>query len=300
MLNTIRDLINQKREFMESAAILYEDMTEINLDDNQLFSEAEDDEEDLSEDDADGEEDDDDDEEDETPEGEENEMDGIMNSPLDVDAVGGEEQLPAPAEIPAQDDIDLMDVTVDLRSNTVTDVLPVPPMNASDALTDDVMSVKISSGFGDDDATGSEAEGDEDLAVESADLDLMNLVITEGDSECKSDSDCKDDEKEEKEEKKKEKKEKMEESTNELDDIFNEAITLGDDAGGEEGAEEPAAEEGGGEENVTDAVMDKVEEVDEEIPDQEKTVLSNELMGKLAKIQKDIIGITEDIRKAIV
>lgn len=48
-----------------------------------------------------------------------------------------------------QDIDDLLQVTVDLRSNTVTDTLPVPPANAADAVpSDDLMSMRVDSGFG--------------------------------------------------------------------------------------------------------------------------------------------------------
>ena len=44
-------------------------------------------------------------------------------------------------------DDDLLSVTIDLKSNTMTDVLPVPPDNAGEAVNDDILSTRVDSGF---------------------------------------------------------------------------------------------------------------------------------------------------------
>lgn len=44
-------------------------------------------------------------------------------------------------------DDDLLSVTIDLKSNTMTDVLPVPPDNAGEAISDDILSTRVDSGF---------------------------------------------------------------------------------------------------------------------------------------------------------
>lgn len=44
-------------------------------------------------------------------------------------------------------DDDLLSVTIDLKSNTITDVLPVPPDNAGEAVNDDILSTRVDSGF---------------------------------------------------------------------------------------------------------------------------------------------------------
>ena len=42
---------------------------------------------------------------------------------------------------------DLLSVTIDLKSNTMTDVLPIPPDNAGEAVNDDILSTRVDSGF---------------------------------------------------------------------------------------------------------------------------------------------------------
>lgn len=44
-------------------------------------------------------------------------------------------------------DDDILSVTIDLKSNTMTDVLPIPPDNAGEAVNDDILSTRVDSGF---------------------------------------------------------------------------------------------------------------------------------------------------------
>lgn len=77
--------------------------------------------------------------------------DDILDSPIDdgssddfdnLSLVG--RQTGEPIELT---DDDLLSVTIDLKSNTITDVLPVPPDNAGEAVNDDILSTRVDSGF---------------------------------------------------------------------------------------------------------------------------------------------------------
>lgn len=147
MLNNIKQLINSKKAYMEAAEIILED-TE--LDDSIILNEEpeevplpknmEDEEEkegeDLSLDDADA-----------------KDGDGDAAS----DEIGSDEgnELPAPAtptgEPVSDDSVDIMTAEIDLTTNTPTNILPVPPTGAIDAIDgDDLMGQAVDSGFGDD------------------------------------------------------------------------------------------------------------------------------------------------------
>ena len=166
MLKIIKDMINRKQEFLESARLIYEDVMEEGLNDFIILGETS--EEDIEEDSSDSEEIDVTDKEedssdmdldtislsDEEPEVPEEPMgmddansseDDLLSTPLNDD-------LPMPigrqTGEPLNDDIDdLMYVTIDLKSNTMSDVLPVPPSNASEALNLDNIEMNVDSGF---------------------------------------------------------------------------------------------------------------------------------------------------------
>ncbi len=91
--------------------------------------------------------------------------DDIADQPIDDptppeggDGSGGEEPMPLPGDDlpepvgkqtgePAQDD-NIVDVNVDLQSNTIRDVLPVPPAGAGEAIDGDEMQSHVDPGFG--------------------------------------------------------------------------------------------------------------------------------------------------------
>lgn len=158
MFETIRAMVNQKETFSETASLLTEEAAELSV--NRLFFEAKDDLFNLDDDDeaTGGERDPEDDEpeEDEIP-GKADDLMSVRFSPATKDD--------APDQ--ATDDADLMSVTIDLRSNTNTDVLPVPPLNAGDAVQGDMMSTRIEDGF----AESGEPEVDDDV------IDMMTEAI---------------------------------------------------------------------------------------------------------------------------
>ena len=108
--------------------------------------------------------------------------DDILDAPIDdgssddfdnINLVG--RQTGEPIEL---SDDDILSVTIDLKSNTVTDVLPVPPDNAGEAISDDVLSTRVDSGFEDDSSYKGEStsflegislSGGDDAANDSAD-----------------------------------------------------------------------------------------------------------------------------------
>ncbi len=166
MLKIIKDMINRKQEFLESARLIYEDVMEEGLNDFIILGETS--EEDIEEDSSDSEEIDVTDKEedssdmdldtislsDEEPEVPEEPMgmDDANSSEDDVLSTPLNDDLPMPigrqTGEPLNDDIDdLMYVTINLQSNTMSDVLPVPPSNASEALNLDNIEMNVDSGF---------------------------------------------------------------------------------------------------------------------------------------------------------
>lgn len=156
-------MINRKQEFLESARIIYEDVMEEGLNDFIILGETFSDdvkELDVHEDDKSNPNEDnmsdmdlnnmpmsdaDEDEESEEPEEEPNFGHDLLSEPMNDD-------LPTPigrqTGEPLNDDIDdLMYVTLDLKSNTMSDILPVPPNNANEALSIDDIKINVDSGF---------------------------------------------------------------------------------------------------------------------------------------------------------
>ena len=191
MLNGIKAMINEKKEFTEAADLLLEETSLIGkLDDSIVLGEAvddepeekpEQDEEKKEEPEATGEENDD--------EGEEpKEVEDIENAPIEDEpvAAGSNENdiLNAPIDgsdetpmnLPGDDlptpvgkqtgepieDADILSTEIDLGSNTMKDVLPVPPGNAPEAVNDDVLNQRIDDGFGGGEEPGPSTEENPD------------------------------------------------------------------------------------------------------------------------------------------
>lgn len=81
----------------------------------------------------------------------ENSEDDLLDSPVEdspssdftnTDLIG--KQTNEPVEL---GDDDILSVTIDLKSNTMTDILPIPPDNAGEAVNDDILSTRVDSGF---------------------------------------------------------------------------------------------------------------------------------------------------------
>lgn len=349
MLNTIKTLIQEKTKFLEAADVIFEDVSNLNLDDQIILGlesandvpmdggseevspveeDVDDNLEDHEEDDSSKEEDDeveDDEKDDETkteddniinsniidddPEKDDdsvqNDNDELLDSDIDDTPPAtdeGELSLPGddlsnPPVSQGNEDDNILNVEIDLGSNTVKDVLPVPPANAGDVVpgNDDTASQHIDSGFSNENPIGQEAE--ESSSVEE------EPVIEESAEE-----------KDDKEDKSKDTGEEIKESfwSNYFSNtkVYSEAITIGDDDGGEETSEEkpadgstesetapventpeetPTAEES----PVTTAVKDKIAEMDTEEPVQKDN--KEDLLKKLGNITKSL----EDAKKAV-
>jgi len=323
MLKNVKAMILQKNEFLEAAQILFEDSTESNIDDLIILGESandlpKDDEEDDDDDkgekgegqeeddleDNEGHEDDDDqelgadlnnlpldgdddgDDKDKDTGGDEDLLDASIDGDGEIQpSLSDTDDLPAVSGDPANDDVeDFLNITLDLRSNTITDILPVPPSNAAEAIaSDDIMNTRIDSGFGDETpAPGAVVPLEED--------DMLNESIDDEGTE----------EAAEKSQEKQAKKDDLKESV----DNFLEGISLDGsgagadevpptDVGGTAAAEAPAATEG--ESEVTSAVRDKVSEADEPVEGGEMSNPKDELLKKLGSITKNL----EDAKKAV-
>ena len=218
MISNIKAMINSKQEFLESSRIIFEDAVESELEELILLGEAGEDDLALGEekgpedspepkDDEEPIEDLKTDEEDPTenePKMDDPEEPGDPEEPTipggDSDVLDspltGEDDLPTPGEDdtslpepigrqtgePVNDDIeDFLNVTIDLRSNTLTDVLPTPPDNAGEAIEDDVLGATVDSGFGGEEASMDGAETPP-VTEEDGD-DLLNSSVEESSDE---------------------------------------------------------------------------------------------------------------------
>ena len=153
MLNGIKSIINRKEEFLESAQIIYEDA--INDIENRIVEDVEkpDPDEDPKDDELNNNPDDTgdpdiDNEDDNDPE----ELDIMGMDINDPDGIIPDEgssifDQKLDDGIVEDDDSAILSMTIDIKTNTLTDILPVPPLNAGDALTDNVMSTKVEDGF---------------------------------------------------------------------------------------------------------------------------------------------------------
>lgn len=322
MLNTIKSMIKNRQSMMEAASLLMEassDIDTILLNDSIILGEAKNDEPENPETGTPA-------APEETPtepasevpgEGDENSPspsdpasnDDPLDAPIDDTPEGGsEEPLPIPGgdgddltdltgkqtgEPLIDSDDDLLNVQLDLGSNTLKDVLPTPPSNAAEALGDDLLSTRVDDGFGEEEETPTEptpvtpaeeeVEDSGDLLSASAETDepaLESTVI-----EKKSDKGISHEER-----------------------AIVEAISMGDDpAPAEQPATDPAANtdpaastgtgdvpaDGTGDNAVTAAVKDKVSEMED---DSVGTATSNEdILKKLSNVTKSL----EDIKKGL-
>lgn len=185
MLEAVKALIRQKNEQINAASIIFEDGTGDNLDDlivlgeentiieygteesnppvEEAADEAEKEDDDANNDTASTTAEDDlmdteidgDEKPTEKPAATAEPAEDIMNAEID-------DGLPNVGANPTGEDInpdsDIMDIDIDLGTNTIKDVLPVPPANASDAIADndEMDSQKVDSGFGDEELDDNE------------------------------------------------------------------------------------------------------------------------------------------------
>lgn len=295
MLDMIKELINEKKEFAESAKIIFEDATDFDFQDAIILGEeAEDDTITEDEDETSIDENDSDDStseeniddagiepsEDSTPEENPDEEDNndIMNLSIDDDLpdIAGKQT----GEPIADSDDDILNVQIDLRSNTMMDALPIPPVGAGSAIPDDgdalTTSTKVDSGFGDDEENN-HAGGDDilDQAIDSDD-NTTEPQINEEETDMGSDADIEENSEDEGENMENNIGESVQNMFNNIHSIY-EAISLGGADGNgvpedptadptappEAGAPAPDAADAGQENQVTQAVRDKVQDAED-------------------------------------
>ena len=143
MLNTIKDLINQKQAYLEAAQLMLED-TELDdsivLDESPMEIPPEEKTEEA---------------ENEAPEevsSDETVVEEEQPLPMEDDELPTTPAAEPTGEPVSDDSADIMTAEIDLATNTQTDILPVPPANANDAIDGegDILSQTVDSGFGDD------------------------------------------------------------------------------------------------------------------------------------------------------
>lgn len=149
MLDVIKSIINRKRSFLEAVDLILEDMESDEIVDSLLDDKLTDDssssEDSSSEDDS----------EDHFDFGDSGFLDGDSSSSgsSEVGDYGVDNSLDAdnsaPEESPDDEISDIFAISVDTRTNTVRDILPVPPMNAADAVEGN-SDAKLDSGFADE------------------------------------------------------------------------------------------------------------------------------------------------------
>lgn len=306
MLNHIKSLIMEKKEFQEAASILMEDATNnvedliiLNEDGEVEFTEkmkeleekekkekekkdgkvenknesVEDDEitEEKDEEEKEDNEDDDFDLDDDSSEEEnEDEIEDDEDSFHSSENEEDEEPIEDPELMGGDDDLDdIMHIEIDLATNTVSDVYPKSPKDASSAVNDDSMDVSVDdSPLPDDEKDSSsdeEDEDDDDIELDDVEEDLPS-----------------EDEEDNKEEEEKDHRESVTvegknsflenfdnlEFDDEDDTSFFEAIDIGGGGNAQPAATTPTSNEpppdtanANGDNTVTAAVKDKVGEV---------------------------------------
>lgn len=272
MLNTIKNIIKEKKVFQEAAELILEDEAiddSIILEDDDSYPEEDAEDEKKPEEKP---------EEDEVKPEEpvEEPKEDPLDAPLDDPSTPGEtlpEPVGAQTNEPAEagDDI-ILSTEIDLNSNTPNDTLPTPPVNAADAVEGETDNARVDSGF----------EGEEEHPTDDESL-LDTPIDDEGEDEPKGES-----------------------------STITEAISVGepveepaeenkedekpaDEQNPEEGPEEPAEEPKEEDNPVTAAVKDKVSEMNTEDDVNQNSDTKEALFKKLSSLTKGI----EDIKASL-
>ena len=272
MLNTIKNIIKEKKVFQEAAELILEDEA---IDDSIILG----DDDSYPEEDAEDEkkpEEKHEDEDNTSEEPVEEPKEDLLDAPLDDPSTPGE-TLPEPVGVqtnePAEagDDI-ILSTEIDLNTNTPNDTLPTPPVNAADAVEGETDNARVNSGF----------EGEEEHPADDESL-LDTPIDDEGEDEPKGES-----------------------------STITEAISVGepveepadgnkedekpvDEQSVEEGPEEPVEEPKEEDNPVTAAVKDKVSEMNTEDDGDQNSDTKETLFKKLSSLTKGI----EDIKASL-
>ena len=309
MLNTIKSMIQQKKSFQEASDLIMEDVNIFGISDSVVFGE-----------DVDNDNDDDNNEENSNnlnnniETSDENNMDdesndisqnntdnSILDNPIEDDKElpipGNNELLPNPTDNNinnrSDDYNDILSADIDLTSNTMKDILPVPPSNAGDSVvSNDTVNQHIDSGFGnenDDQQSSNQVLTNDILDVNideipsntsnNISVNAMSEAITVGDDNSEDSSQSSDNSTETAEDKPETTEQTPETTEEEPGDT----------------TEEPKVEDNNEESPVTSAVKDKIAEMDIEDDIASKDSSKDELLKKLGNITKSL----EDAKKAV-
>lgn len=294
MLNGIKNMINKKNNFLEAAALIYEDATNSELDDSIILGEDSDqdinegeNEDELynvddripNEEDNNGENDTDyqdpvdsedhssDNSEEELPSNSSDSDDNLDNDILNMD-IDDSDELPdlvgRQTGEPADPSDDILNMEIDLHSNTPKDILPVPPAGASEVIpdTDDsTISQRPDSGFEDNEDNDNDNEDPRSI-LESP---ITEAISLSGDG-----------------------------SGTDSEGEVNTDSASSDDGSGDADMSSADNED---ENIVTSAVKDKVSEMDTDVSDESGggTPAGSAIIKKLSNITKNL----EDVKKEI-
>ena len=272
MLNTIKNIIKEKKVFQEAAELILEDEA---IDDSIILGDGDSYPEEDAEDEKKPEEKHED-EDNTSEEPVEEPKEDLLDAPLDDPSTPGEtlpEPVGAQTNEPAEagDDI-ILSTEIDLNTNTPNDTLPTPPVNAADAVEGETDNARVNSGF----------EGEEEHPADDESL-LDTPIDDEGEDEPKGES-----------------------------STITEAISVGepveepadgnkedekpaDGQSVEEGPEEPVEEPKEEDNPVTAAVKDKVSEMNTEDDGDQNGDTKETLFKKLSSLTKGI----EDIKASL-
>lgn len=189
MLNSIKAMIKEKQEFIEASQMIIEDAMDMDMDDSIVLGKEEDEPEKVNSEENGSEENiikpDDENKTIEPVSSDENH--DVLDEPVEEsEPVTGNDDLPTPVgaqtEIPITGNVDdILDTTIDLKSNTINDVLPIPPANANEAIAgeSDIITQKVDSGFGKENDTTSNDESDivinQTPSLESANFNITDI-----------------------------------------------------------------------------------------------------------------------------
>lgn len=336
MLESIKSIINKKEEFLESAQIIYEDAIDdienyITSNDNQPVVESNESGDDPTK------------TEDTTPEpakdndGKDNDDDIKDDDKDDLDIMSTDINnpdalTPQSTDIfdtklndivdSKDDDSDIFNVSIDIKTNTLTDILPVPPMNAGDAVADDIMNTNIGDGFSETPAVELGEEFDEKAVLALSDKELEDLIRDNYD---KGKSPIKDIQRKLINGEKLTGREAAIFRMNYKPDadskqpsagyilmqnykgqklsskIFTEAISIDAAADDTKPADDKSTtdEKPADTNSVTDAVIDKVNDVESTPAPVEEDDARDKLLDKLDKLNKSVLDLKENIKKHI-
>lgn len=273
MLNNIKKIVAQKKEFMESAGILFD---EVSINGTTLFEES------ILE------------------EAEE----GAIGTP---EPVITEPQEPVAGPIQSDETDDLLSVEINSRNGVVRDTLPVEPANTESEPEEpaaepvgDIMDELVGDDNADSEpATDPEPENDDDSFGEStedsSDDDIFNEAISMGggDKDKDDDKEDKDDDEEKGDDSSKDDDKPKEDDI--LDSEIEDGETEGEDNSVTAAVKDKVAEAEDGDDNESEAEEPAAEPEETPAAQMDNTAI----LDKLDDLQKNIMKVKDEVKKQI-